>query len=196
MSPTMTPPGSSIVAVYPNHDSAKSAIQLLHKNGFAIEDLSIIGRNIQMSEEPTGFVSTGDYVKAGAKSGALIGGLAGVAPRRRPAGPARRWPHHCRRPARRGCARRNRRRGWRRRIGAARRSARRVGGSQGTRREVRNPRCKGASSWCSHAEMRKKSPAPRTAQSRVARPHRGLRPNPVTDWITRFYTSSRIGRPS
>ncbi len=79
MSQAMTPPGSSIVAVYPNHDSAESAIRLLHKNGFAIEDLSIIGRNILMSEEPTGFVTTGDYVKAGAKSGALIGGLAGVA---------------------------------------------------------------------------------------------------------------------
>ena len=71
MSEAMTPPGSSVVAVYPDHDSAEGAIRLLHKNGFEIEDLSIIGRNIQMTEEPTGFVSTGDYVVAGAKSGAM-----------------------------------------------------------------------------------------------------------------------------
>ena len=79
MSQASQPSGSSVVAVYPDHDSAEHAIRLLHKNGFAIEDLSIVGRNIQMTEEPTGFVTTGDYVTAGAKSGALIGGLAGVA---------------------------------------------------------------------------------------------------------------------
>jgi uncharacterized membrane protein len=79
MSQALIPSGSSVVAVYPDHDSAEQAIRLLHKNGFAIEDLSIIGRNIQTNEEPTGFISTGDYVSAGARSGALVGGLAGVA---------------------------------------------------------------------------------------------------------------------
>jgi hypothetical protein len=71
--------GSSVIAVYPEHESAERAIRLLHKNGYAIEDLSIVGRNIRMTEEPTGFISTGDYVIAGAKSGAVLGGLAGVA---------------------------------------------------------------------------------------------------------------------
>jgi uncharacterized membrane protein len=79
MSQESLPFGSSVVAVYPDHESAERAIQLLHKNGFAIEDLSIVGHNIQMTEEPTGFITTGDYVSAGARSGALIGGLAGVA---------------------------------------------------------------------------------------------------------------------
>ncbi len=75
-----SPPfASSVVAVYPDHDSAERAIRLLHKNGFAIEDLSIVGRNIQVTEEPTGFITTGDYVSAGARSGAVLGGLAGVA---------------------------------------------------------------------------------------------------------------------
>ncbi len=79
MNQASPPSGSSVVAVYPDHESAEQAIKLLHKNGFAIEDLSIVGRNIQMTEEPTGFITTGDYVSAGAKSGALFGGLAGVA---------------------------------------------------------------------------------------------------------------------
>ena len=79
MSQASPPCGSSIVAVYPDHESAEHAIRLLHKNGFAIDDLSIVGRNINLTEEPTGFITTGDYVSAGARSGALIGGLAGVA---------------------------------------------------------------------------------------------------------------------
>ena len=82
MSQALTPYGSSIVAVYPDHDSAEHAIRLLHKEGFALEDLSIIGRDIQMSEEPTGFVSTGDYVSAGAVGGTVrraCGGLLGAA---------------------------------------------------------------------------------------------------------------------
>ena len=74
----MIPTGSSIVAVYPDHDSAEQAIRLLHKEGFAIEDLSIIGRNSVVTEEPTGFITTGDYVSAGARSGAFFGGIAGV----------------------------------------------------------------------------------------------------------------------
>jgi hypothetical protein len=79
MNQASPPSGSSVVAVYRDHESAEQAIRLLHKNGFAIADLSIVGRNIQITEEPTGFITTGDYVSAGARSGALFGGLAGVA---------------------------------------------------------------------------------------------------------------------
>ena len=79
MSQALTPYGSSIVAVYPDHDSAEHAIRLLHKEGFALEDLSIIGRDIQMSEEPTGFVSTGDYVSAGAVGGTVRRACGGCA---------------------------------------------------------------------------------------------------------------------
>ena len=78
MSQGLIPTGSSVVAVYPDHGSAEQAIRLLHKEGFATEDLSIIGRNVVVTEEPTGFITTGDYVSAGARSGALLGGIAGV----------------------------------------------------------------------------------------------------------------------
>ena len=43
-----------------------------------IGDLSIVGRDFQETEEPCGFVSLGDYVKAGAKTGASFGGLFGL----------------------------------------------------------------------------------------------------------------------
>lgn len=78
MNQTETPVGSSIVAVYPDHPSAENAVRQLHLEGFALGDLSIVGRDFQMSEEPVGFVSTGDYATAGAKTGAWFGGLFGL----------------------------------------------------------------------------------------------------------------------
>jgi hypothetical protein len=70
--------GSSIVAVYPDHPSAERALRRLHEDGFALCDLSIVGRDFQTSEEPIGFVSVGDYATAGAKTGAWFGGLFGL----------------------------------------------------------------------------------------------------------------------
>ena len=73
-----TPAQPSIVAVYPDHASAESAVRLLHQEGFAMSDLSIVGRDFQMTEEPIGFVSAGDYAAAGAGTGAWVGGLFGL----------------------------------------------------------------------------------------------------------------------
>jgi uncharacterized membrane protein len=78
MSRATTQVGSSIVAVYPDHGSAERAVRLLHKEGFEMHDLSIVGRNFQVTEEPYGFVSAGDYAKAGAATGAWFGGLFGL----------------------------------------------------------------------------------------------------------------------
>jgi len=78
MNPAETQLGCSIVAVYPDHASAEHAIRRLHESGFAMCDLSIIGRDFQVSEEPVGFVSAGDYAKAGAGTGAWFGGLFGL----------------------------------------------------------------------------------------------------------------------
>src|SRR5215217_7101996 len=73
-----TPAGSSVIAVYPDHASAENAVRLLHKEGFSMRDLSIVGREFQVSEEPVGFVSTGDFAAAGAGTGAWVGGLFGL----------------------------------------------------------------------------------------------------------------------
>jgi uncharacterized membrane protein len=78
MSHGETSVSSSIVAVYPDHAEAEQAVRRLHEAGFAMSDLSIIGRDFQMSEEPVGFVSAGDYAKAGAGTGACFGGLFGL----------------------------------------------------------------------------------------------------------------------
>ena len=78
MSQAETPLGTSIVAVYPDHAAAEKAVRQLHKAGFAMHDLSIIGRDFQMTEEPVGFISAGDCAKAGAETGAWFGGLFGL----------------------------------------------------------------------------------------------------------------------
>ena len=69
---------SSVVAVYPDHVAAERAVRQLHVAGFALDSLSIVGRGSEVTEEPCGFVSRGDYVKAGAESGSLFGGLFGL----------------------------------------------------------------------------------------------------------------------
>jgi hypothetical protein len=69
---------AKVVAVYHDHASAESAVRLLHKEGFPMKDLSIVGRDFQVSEEPVGFVSAGDYAAAGAGTGAWVGGLFGL----------------------------------------------------------------------------------------------------------------------
>jgi hypothetical protein len=78
MTPTDISVSSSVVAVYPDHPAAERAVRLLHSEGFALSDLSIVGRDFQTSEEPVGFVSFRDYRSAGAKTGAWVGGLFGL----------------------------------------------------------------------------------------------------------------------
>jgi uncharacterized membrane protein len=78
MSQVQTAVGSSVVAVYPDHPSAEEAVRRLLKEGFAMKDVSIVGRDFRVEEEPIGFVSGRDFVKLGAGTGAWVGGLFGL----------------------------------------------------------------------------------------------------------------------
>jgi hypothetical protein len=78
MTDSSLPVGPSVVAVYADHAAAEHAIRLSHSEGFAMADLSIVGRDFQVIEEPVGFISPGDYAKAGAGTGAWFGGLFGL----------------------------------------------------------------------------------------------------------------------
>jgi hypothetical protein len=69
---------TSVIAVYPDHGSAEEAVRLLIKKGFAMKDISIVGRDFQVTEEPIGFLGTGDFAKLGAGTGAWVGGLFGL----------------------------------------------------------------------------------------------------------------------
>ena len=78
MSQVETAVDSRAVAVYPDHASAEEAVRRLVKEGFAMKDVSIVGRDFQVQEEPIGFVSTADFAKVGAGTGAWVGGLFGL----------------------------------------------------------------------------------------------------------------------
>lgn len=77
-SSTSTQITSSVIAVYPDHAAAEEAVRRLVKDGFPMKDVSIVGRDFQMTEEPIGFLSTKDFAAAGAGTGAWVGGLFGL----------------------------------------------------------------------------------------------------------------------
>ena len=69
---------STMLAVYPDHDSAEDAVKLLQKNGMRMDQLSIVGQDFKTIEKPIGFLTTGSVACDGARVGAWTGGLFGI----------------------------------------------------------------------------------------------------------------------
>lgn len=79
MSASEHPVASCVIAIYPDHAAAEDAIRRLHGEGFDLRDLSILGRNVEVSEQPTGLpVTPIDYATTGAETGAWFGGIFGL----------------------------------------------------------------------------------------------------------------------
>jgi hypothetical protein len=76
--PASTSTQSSVIAVYPDHEAAEGAVKLLTREGIPMSNLSIVGRDFQVSEKPVGFVTPGYFAKEGAATGAWVGGLFGM----------------------------------------------------------------------------------------------------------------------
>ena len=68
---------SRVVAVYPDHESAEYAVRRLLREGFAMKDVSIVGREFQVKEEPIGFLSTGDFASSARRRGHGSAGCSG-----------------------------------------------------------------------------------------------------------------------
>jgi uncharacterized membrane protein len=73
----MKPKDHSIVAIYPSHIEAETAVKELQHSGFNMKKLSIVGRDYHTEEHVVGYYSTGDRMKAWGKMGAFWGGLWG-----------------------------------------------------------------------------------------------------------------------
>ena len=69
---------TTVIATYPDHDSAEGAVRRLQKEGIPMQNLSIIGKDFQTVERPLGFITTGSVAKEGAKVGAWTGGIFGL----------------------------------------------------------------------------------------------------------------------
>jgi len=68
----------SVIAVYHDHEAAESAIRTLTADGFAMKDLSVVGRGFHTEEKVVGFYNLGDRVKFWGTRGAFWGGFWGL----------------------------------------------------------------------------------------------------------------------
>jgi len=69
---------NSIVAVYPTHTAAETAVKDLQHSGFDMKKLSIVGRDYHTDEHVVGYYNIGDRMKVWGKTGAFWGGLWGL----------------------------------------------------------------------------------------------------------------------
>ena len=73
-----TPPTGFAVAAYPTYASAQAAVEHLIKHDFSIQDVTIVGSDLQMVERVTGRLTAGKLAAAGAASGAWMGLFVGL----------------------------------------------------------------------------------------------------------------------
>lgn len=69
---------STTIGVFADHASAEAAIRKLLAGGFAIKDLSIVGKGYHTDEKVIGFYNMGDRVQFWGSRGALWGALWGL----------------------------------------------------------------------------------------------------------------------
>ena len=68
----------SVVAVFTDHNGAETAVKKLAAAGFAMKNLSVIGKGYHTDEKVVGFYNIGDRVKFWGSRGAYWGGLWGL----------------------------------------------------------------------------------------------------------------------
>ena len=73
-----TPPTGFAVAAYPTYAQAQGAVEYLVRNDFSVQDLIIVGSDLQMVERVTGRLTAGKLAAAGAASGAWMGLFVGL----------------------------------------------------------------------------------------------------------------------
>jgi uncharacterized membrane protein len=69
---------SSVVAIYNSHNKAEAAIKELQKSGFAMKNLSIVGKDYHSEEHVVGYYNAGERMAFWGKLGAFWGGLCGL----------------------------------------------------------------------------------------------------------------------
>jgi uncharacterized protein YacL len=73
-----TPPTGFAVAAYPTYAQAQGAVEYLIKNEFSIQDVTIVGSDLQLVERVIGRLTAGKLAAAGAASGAWMGLFVGL----------------------------------------------------------------------------------------------------------------------
>jgi hypothetical protein len=68
----------SVIAVFPDHNGADTAIKNLSTAGFDMKNLSLVGKGFHTEEKVVGFYSVGDRVAFWGSRGAFWGGFWGL----------------------------------------------------------------------------------------------------------------------
>jgi hypothetical protein len=71
-------PKNVMVAVYPTHTAAESAVKELEMSAFNMNRLSVVGRGGWTANGTVGYYSTGDRIKYWGKLGAFWGAMCGL----------------------------------------------------------------------------------------------------------------------
>jgi len=61
----------TVIAVFANHEAAEAAVKKLTAGGFAMKNLSLVGKGYHTEEKVVGFYNIGDRVKFWGKRGAF-----------------------------------------------------------------------------------------------------------------------------
>ena len=76
--PETLPRDAAAVAVFDTHLAAESAVKQLQREGFPMNQLSLVGKDFHTEEHVIGYYNAGDRMKFWGKLGAWWGGLAGL----------------------------------------------------------------------------------------------------------------------
>ena len=68
----------AVGAVYDTHAAAEEAVKELHRSGFDVKKLSVVGKGYHTEDQVIGYYNTGDRMKHWGKMGAFWGGLWGL----------------------------------------------------------------------------------------------------------------------
>lgn len=69
---------NSVIAVFPDHQTAEAAVKKLTDSGFEMKHLSVVGKGYHTEEKVVGFYNIGDRIKFWGTRGAFWGGLWGL----------------------------------------------------------------------------------------------------------------------
>ena len=68
----------TVIATFVDHQSAEAAVKKLTENGFAMKNISLVGKGYHTEEKVIGFYNIGDRVKFWGLRGAFWGGFWGL----------------------------------------------------------------------------------------------------------------------
>jgi len=68
----------TVIGVFPDHQSAETAVKSLADSGFQMKDLSLVGKGYHSDEKVVGFYNSGDRIKFWGSRGAFWGGFWGL----------------------------------------------------------------------------------------------------------------------